>query len=268
MTSRFLVVVLVGPLLLGCSTPDTRPRRASRDGAGLDSMTQLPARHWDSLLTSRSPDQQREALRHLGFYDTAAVRSIPAITRHLNGADESLGSLAAWALAHIGAPAYPTLALALTSNHAAVRRRGAYGLGEAGPAVVGSALEKLDSLSKSDPVRDVRDMAVWALEQITPRQSRGDPNLGMLGGLDSDSMEVRLEAVRRLGAIPAWNRAAMSELIRLLADSSDVVHRATIDALVQKGKAALPLLNAALGHQRDRVRSGATVAITRIHGQL
>jgi len=269
MTRRLILMVLFCSLLAGCSQGEPeRPRSATAGREPDSSITRLPVEHWGSQLASSSRSERKTALGYLAYYGTAAEPYIPAIVQELTGSDDSLGFTAAWSLAHIGAPAYPALAGELGNLDSAVRHRAAYGLGEAGPAVAGSAIQKLDSLSRNDPVKKVRDMAAWALDQITPRQSIGDPNLGMLEGINSDSLEVRLEAVRRLGAVPVWNRAATSELIRLLADSSDVVQESVIDALVQKGKAALPMLNTALGNSRERVRSGAMAAIARIQGQF
>lgn len=268
MTSHSVIVILFCPLLLTCSQPEPATSRAAGAGQVPDSsMTRLPVDHWGNQLISSSPSERKAALGYLAYYGAAAAPYIPAIVQDLSGQDDSLGFTAAWSLAHIGAAAFPALAQALESNDAAVRRRAAYGLGEAGAAVAGSAVPKLDSLSRGDPVAAVRDMAKWASDQVNQRQI-GDPNLGMTEGLNSGNLEVRLEAIRRLGAVPAWNRAAIAELIRQLGDTSDVVHRSAIDALVQKGKAALPMLTAALAHPRDRVRSAATAAITRIHGQL
>jgi HEAT repeat protein len=269
MTRRFLLMVLFCPLPFGCSQGDPQPPRAARAGREPDSsLTRLPVEHWGSQLASASRSERKTALAYLAYYGTAAVPYIPAIVQDLTGSDDSLGFTAAWSLAHIGAPAYPALARELGNQDSTVRHRAAYGLGEAGPAVAGSALQALDSLSRNDPVKKVRDMADWALDQITPRQSIGDPNLGMLEGLNSDRLEVRLEAVRRLGAVPGWNRTATYELIRLLADTSDVVQESVIDALVQKGKAALPMLNTALSNPRERVRSGAMAATARIRSQF
>jgi HEAT repeat protein len=271
MTQRTLLMVLCCPLLFGCSQVK-RPwaaRRAQRTAQEMDaSTTRLPVELWGSQLASSSRSERKDALDHLAYYGTAAVPYIPAIVKDLTGGDDSLGLTAAWSLAHIGAPAYPALARELGNRDSAVRHRAAYGLGEAGPDVAGSARQRLDSLSKNDPVKAVRDMAVWALDQITPQQSIGDPDLGMLEGLNSDSLEVRLEAVQRLGAVPGWDRTATFQLIRLLADTSDVFRESVIDALVHKGKAALPMLNIALDSPRERVRSGAMAATARIRGQF
>jgi HEAT repeat protein len=269
MIPRLLLMVLYCPVLFGCSQGEPQRPRGARAGREPDSsITRLPVEHWGSQLASSSRSERKTALGYLAYYGTAAEPYIPAIVLDLTGSDDSLGFTAAWSLAHIGAPAYPALARELGTWNSAVRHRAAYGLGEAGPAVTGSALQMLDSISRNDSVKKVRDMAVWALDQITPRQNIGDPNLGMLEGLNSDSLDVRLEAVRRLGAVPVWNRTATYELIRLLADPSDVVQESVIEALVQKGKAALPMLNTALDSPRERVRSGAMAATARIRGQF
>jgi HEAT repeat protein len=269
MTPRIFILAVSFPLLFSCAQDEPRSSRAQRAGRDPDStLTSQPVEHWGSQLASASRGERKIALGHLAYYGTAAEPYIPAIVQNLTGSDDSLGFTAAWSLAHIGPPAYPALTRELGNQDWAVRHRAAYGLGESGPAAASSALEKLDSLSRKDPVKKVRDMAAWALDQIAPRQSIGDPNFGMLEGLDSDTLEVRLEAVRRLGAVPVWNRTATYELIRLLADTSDVFQESVIDALVQKGKAALPMLNTALNNPRERVRSGAMAATARIQGQF
>ncbi|MEP7325698.1 MAG: HEAT repeat domain-containing protein [Gemmatimonadota bacterium] len=264
MAQGLVSVLMVGTLVFGCGVSDTPPNRAERRAQRVDSATQLPVDHWGSLLTSGSPSEQKEALGHLGFYEDAAVPYIKAIVRLLEGNDQDLGSTAAWSLAHIGPPAYPALVEALDHRRSAVRRRAAYGVGEAGPEAAGSALNRLTLLSRNDPVQEVRVMATWAIGEITRRAMVGDPNLGMTDGLDSDSLDVRLEAIERLGAIGSSNRAAISVLIRLLADTQDVIQGATIDALAQKGRAALPALRVALDSPKERVRSGAVAAMARI----
>ncbi|HEV8124847.1 MAG TPA: HEAT repeat domain-containing protein [Gemmatimonadales bacterium] len=269
MIPRIFIIAVFLPLFAGCAPDQPQSSRASRAGRDPDSaLTSQPVEHWGSQLASDSPRERKTALGYLAYYGNAAEPYIPAIVQNLTGSDDSLGFTAAWSLAHIGPPAYPALVRELGNQDWAVRHRAAYGLGESGPAAAGSALQKLDSLSRNDPVKKVRDMAGWALDQMAPRQSIGDPNFGMLEGLDSDSLEIRLEAVRRLGAVPVWNRTATYELIRLLADTSDVFQESVIDALVQKGKAALPMLNTALNNARERVRSGAMAATARIQGQF
>ena len=154
---------------------------------------------------------------------------------------------------------------ALENPNPLVRRRAAQGLGEAGPSANSAlALQGLLRLKEGDPDIKVRNMASWAYDVVASRQMEADPNIWLTEGLAAKELEVRLEAIRRLGAAPSVKEVAITELIRLLNDSVDVIRLTAIDALVEKGRPALPRLSVALRSPRKRVRLAAMLAITRI----
>ncbi len=237
---------------------------SSNDGADtLPAGPRLPVEHWGRMVSSSFRAEQQGGLGMLGQYGDEAIPFIPAITRHLNGRDDSLGFTAAWALAHIGPESQEPLVLALKNRSPNVRRRAAYGLGEMGPIASGAVAE-LTSLASSDSVVDVRHMAQWAVDRIGTRRVLADPDLLLTEGLLDSDPETRVLAIRRLGASHPSNRMAATTLVRLLDDSSEVIRHAAVEALVAKGRPALPAITTALRSPRPLVRHGAMLALIRI----
>jgi HEAT repeat protein len=247
---------------VGCSE-DRRPSSvalAEEDSAAAS----LTAEHWGSQLVSPSRNEHYNALLNLGESGQQAIPYIPQIARFLESDIDSLGATAAWALAQVGPEGLPPLVRALGHSVARVRRRAAYGLGEAGDAA-GSMVPELRRRVDQDQDVEVRRMAKWALDQIAYSASVPDPNLFLMEGLNATDLSVRLEAVRRLGASHPSDAVATSRLIRLLADSVAAVRNAAVDALVEKGSVAVPELTVALNSPRIRVRNGAMRALSRMN---
>jgi HEAT repeat protein len=293
-SSLFLLAFLALPA--GCAYKDA-PAESQADSTEADTTetARKPAEFWAHQLDSTFREAQLEALSNLGGYGHEAVPYIPNIARLLAAKDDSLGNTigntAAWALAHVGSEAYPVLRHALDSPNPLIRKRAAYGLGEAGPAAA-EALGRLKTMAGADSVINVRWTAQWAVERLggakvtidnkelarallqgsvrkeayraTGRISAGTPDALLMAGLDSDSLAVRLDAVHRLGSTGSSNVDVVPRLIQLLGDSVPALRRAAIDALIQKGSFALPQLQVALNHQRAQIRRGAMLAISGI----
>jgi HEAT repeat protein len=150
---------------------------------------------------------------------------------------------------------------ALTHPVSVVRIRAAFGLGMAGPAAA-TAVPQLKELTTSDPVVRVRRVSQWAMEQIATPNSVSDPDLVLFEGLQDDDIAVRLEAIQRLGASRPFEAKAIPQLIRMLADSVEIIRNAAIIALVQKGSVAVPSLTLALQSRNPDIRNGAMLALS------
>ena len=221
-----------------------------------------PPEYWAARLDDESATVRREALARLGEYGREAASHAPSVVTLLGDPDDKTGFTAAWALAHMGMGAQPLLVARLRSPNPEERERAAYGVGEMGPEGA-DASDQLSQLT-NDSVSSVRNMAIWALEQVTLRRMVADPGLLLTHGLDGSRAE-RLEAVARLGVTARSSRVALRQLIVLLGDSVPGIRAGAVQALSQAGPSALPSLSAALSHRNRRIRSGAMLAISRMH---
>ena len=248
----------------GCEKAPARPAQAPADTADTTRpVTRLPVEHWGRRLSSSSPSDQQGALGMLSQYGHEAIPYIPAIARYLESSSDSLGYTAAYALAHIGPEAEAPLVRALRSTSPRVRRRAVYGLGEMGDGASDN-LPAITRMADGDPAIEVRNMARWAVSQISDRGLISDPYLFLTSGLGDTALDIRITAIRRLGASHPSDRVAVVQLIRLLGDSTEAIRNAAVDALVEKGAPALPALTMALSHPRQLVRNGAMMVMDRM----
>ncbi len=96
-------------------------------------------------------------------------------------------------------------------------------------------------LAKTDEASAVAYRAVAALEQLIGSEHLGRTSQALQMALKNNSAQVRMHAVKLLGARQA--ESAVPELVRLLADSNSYVKAAAIDSLNRIGDAAVaPLL--------------------------
>ena len=252
----------------GCEKPPARTAQTQMDSADTTRpVTRLPVEYWGRRLSSSSRSDQQGALGMLSQYGPEAAPYIAAIARHLESSSDSLGYTAAYALAHIGPEAKTTLVRALRNTSPRVRRRGVYGLGVMGDAASDN-LPAITQMADADPAVEVRNMARWAVSQISDQGVISDPYLFLTYGLSDTALDTRIMAIRRLGASHPSNRVAVTQLIRLLGDSTEAIRNAAVDALVEKGSPAIPALTMALSHRRQLVRNGAMMALARLHRSL
>jgi HEAT repeat protein len=265
MADRWVPTWLIA-LLIGSAACDGRSSAGapSQSTETEDSVShrRRPPEYWASRLNDGSAAVRREALAHLGEAGRAASSYASIVVPLLADPDEKTGFTAAWTLVHMGMSAHPLLIARLESPIAEERERAAYGVGEMGPAGAAAADQLMEL--QNDPNPEVRNMAAWALKEVTVHRMVADPNMLLTEGLDG-SREERLDAIDRLGVNAHSSRVAIRELIALLGDSVPAIRARAVTALSQAGAAALPSLSAALSHRNKEVRRGALLAISRMH---
>jgi HEAT repeat protein len=199
---------------------------------------------------------RRQALSSLGMYGRDAAPFVDAIVRQVGDPDEKTGFTAAWALAQVGLPAQPAMQELLKSSEAVIRQRGAYALGEARVADAAPALERL---AATDPSNDVREMALWASENMSQRGPVAGNVIFLAEGTDSPDPSVRLEAYQRLGIMAPGNRFVIPILVRGISDSVPAVSNAAVEGLANAGPLGASALTAVLVTDRDRSARWASI---------
>jgi HEAT repeat protein len=245
-----------------CGNPPARDGSEPSAEAEETAPPRQPPEYWARRLNDPSAPVRREALGNLGAYGREASSYGPIIITLLTDPDDKTGFTAAWALAHMGMGAHPLLIDRLESSNPDERERAAYGVGEMGAA--GAVAAPQLRIMLNDPSSSVRNMASWALDQVTARRMVADPNMVLLRGLQGDRAE-RLEAIDRLAVTAPSSRVAVRELISLMGDSVPGIRARAIAALSNAGPSALPSLSMALSHRNKLVRKGALLAISRMH---
>lgn len=200
-------------------------------------------------LRKRDPAVQYQAVEALG--ELANPEATDALMGALAGDKYSgIRWKAAEALARVGPPAVPRLIQALGHPDEDVRWKAAVTLGEIGdPRGVVPLIGLL-----SDQDRFVRSRAAYALGLI------GRPAIPALSeALSGGTVDVRRGIVAALGKIQ--DPAAVSLLIRTLADPSDAVRQDAITALNAEGEFATSLLACALNDPEPLRRQGAAMTL-------
>lgn len=258
---NLLWISLVAAVGCGGGSP-TLSQRTDLEESDSAAGPSQPPEFWAARLGSDQVVVRREALAELGTYGRAAAPYVGAIAGRFGDADEKTGYIAAWTLSRIGTPAHGTLLRLLASPNDLVRQQAAYGLGE---TKLEAALPALDSASRNDRSAGVRNMADWAIDQMSQRGSVSDPTMFLSIGLDDQNPAVRIEAVQRLSVTASSNMLAIPLLIRSLNDSVPSVRNSAIDALAQAGPVASTALSAALTVKSRTVRAGAMLGLANRH---
>ena len=218
---------------------------------------QLPvsadARQWSRT----SP--AKEAADTLGDIGDAAVPGLLAALRH---ADWRTRKFAAYGLGeaepHLDrAKVIAALSDRLTDEHADVRDRSAWALGEIEDA---AAVPALVRALQSDRDRRVRATAAWALGEIEDASAVN----GLVSVLKDPDVALRKKAAWALGEIE--DSSAIPELIQALGDDADVgVRREAAWALGEiEDRAAVAALVSALKDAHWQVRKTAAWALGEI----
>ncbi len=190
---------------------------------------------------------------------------VRALGATLGDTSKRVGSAAAWSLGQLGDASVPTLLHALTDRHATVRVLAVYALGAVGPST--APADHAVHAALADPDQSVREMATWAVKQISPR-GEGVPQLGsaedLAAGLAAQDPAARLSAARRYQPYAGDPSKSIPLLIRALGDPDPRVRQAASDALVMLGTTARDALVAALADSNPAVRREASVALVRL----
>ncbi|WP_274365129.1 HEAT repeat domain-containing protein [Paenibacillus thermotolerans] len=189
--------------------------------------------------------------------DEAAIQ---ALAKQLEDSFEPNAINAAYELACRGAKGTQALLQALRHENAIVIRTAAYGLAAAGEGAVKGLIEALN-----DPNAETVNRAAFALGELRHLAAEALPNIAAL--LDHPSEVVRRTAVDALGMLgtsDAAADAAVSGLIRGLADEDVQVRFMSGLALSRLGAAAAPAVPAlakALDDENRYVRGHALEAL-------
>ena len=196
------------------------------------------------------------------------------------------------ALIACGSKAVPVLIKTLTSKDKNIRAQGAEALQSIG-AEAKSAIPDLVRAFKSDPEKNVRSSAIFALRGIgrdavpalIAALQDPDPTIrrdatSALGGMGKDAKDavpalvlvlktdkdpgVRSSAARALGAIGSEARIAVPDLVAALSEPDERLSAAAVDALVQIGKDAVPALIATLSSENRKTRLYAAIILGEI----
>lgn len=242
----------------------------------------------DALM--QAMDDASAFVRNRAIYVLGAsrdVRVLDALLEALDHPQASTQGVAAWALGALGdVRAFDPLCGLLDDADADVRGNVAWALGELGDA---RAIPRLLPLLH-DPDPQVRGKTAWALGALG--EATGDTSMVKpLIDLLDDFTEVRgqsnhvfvcqyaAEALAQIGdesaqsAVMAWRPRAQTELIphqardllRYLMSDDRHQRQASLEALVQLGIPAVPILLKGARHQHVRVRQGCVQALGNLH---
>jgi HEAT repeat protein len=221
-----------------------------------------------------------------------AARAAPNLVALLGSREEPVRRFALRALESIGRPAVPSLVAGLKSPEARLRVESAEALGRLGPEADAAVPDLAALMSDTSP--GPRASAARALGRIGLADEKSVSALRK-GVRDADR-DVRLGSARALGALPQLRspesavselalavrdpsrdvrvaagtalarigKPAVAALVKLLADSDDLVRRQALDALRVVGPdagAALPALETIVKDSKDFLRPRAILTL-------
>ncbi len=180
------------------------------------------------------------AIRVATLLGPDAEEAVPALLQAWKASQDDPTTQAEihFALGAIGpaaAPAVPALIAALDSDENLVRNSACYALGRIGPAAQSAVPKLRQLLSATDEFQ--RLASVWALLKIMP-QDRSIQHVAvplLMGALQDERTEVRVEAIRSLGEIGALAKPAGISLRQALQDEDEHVRNAAKEALEKIG---------------------------------
>jgi HEAT repeat protein len=226
-------------------------------------LPKLPRRLRRTIAQSYPPPQAeavREAAAHaLGRLGLEARAAIPALSRALRDPQGRVRWEAANALSSMGKESMTVLVEALNEKDSKVRQAAAHGLGQIGPEAVAAvpALDAVESgqvLSRGAAMRTLTNSGLpqmkacseflqMARDESPARRRRAIEALGAirvagslavhasLEALDDPAMEVRLAAIKTLGASGGTEQGTARALTGCLKDDSAQIREAAARAL-------------------------------------
>jgi len=175
---------------------------------------------------NQSVSKRVAAARALGVVGTNATAAVPDLVIAL--ADVDVRWAAAQALADIGGPAVPALAIATTNKNPNIRHAAVYGLGQAGTNAAPATRALLDCVL--DFNQSIQSSAAYSLSQI------GRPGLAVvLEAFSSDSAERRKAATKALKVMNAPPRQIVSAVLEFTTNSSPQLRQNSLKALQSMG---------------------------------
>jgi HEAT repeat protein len=210
-------------LAIGLASPDNVVRAQTAKALGTIGMSaQETAPALVEALADRNDRVRAKAVQALGkIGEGAADVAVPSLVRALRDRDNWVSALAAEALGQMGdsgEEAVPALMRALRHINPQVRGNAAESLGKLGSASA-RARPALESAC-GDEDGAVRARAVGALGALGP--TKGSWQV-VLAGLQDPVPQVRAAAVEAMGQWGGASQAALSSLMPLLEDASDLV---------------------------------------------
>jgi HEAT repeat protein len=211
------------------------------------------------LLKGRSVTVRKRVLRALASIGPEAREAADAIAAQVDGGNTGLRQEAVIALGRIGQGA-PVLGKVLTSGTADERRLAAVTLAELGTAAAGSLDELHRAMKNSDA--ELRLHAAFAYWKAGGE--KGEALSLLRNGLKQDNWPALNLAMRLLGRMGPDASDAAGDLGKFLKDDDPHVRHSAVQALVQIGSAAVPMLREALETDHLGTRRYLTLTLARL----